>query len=710
VSMNAPADPVLPPGGTNLPEPPGALIGRTRELRELATNIAAHRLTTITGIGGGGKTRIAIEAAARALHHFEDGVWFVDFSAIASELVVAPAVSALFDRTREGTAQEVVDAIGRKHALLVLDNCETMLPTIADLTTEILRFCPRAHILATSREPLGVHDEVLYQIQPLAPDDAIELFVSRLRDANPAFALDIPSARLAESICRRLDGIPLALELAAPRAAAVGLERLEADLERHPTMNSVVAWSCALLSEHEARVFRRLAVFNGGFRMDAAIDVCWDPEMPQHEVAKIIERLVRKSLVVVDSAANSRMRMLETIREYARRQLAGRDELAELRGRHAQWALAFAHSAARENGHQWGRPWLSLMTAELDNYRAALAWSLGERADVDVGAQLTAALLSFFHDVAPAEGTRWALRARQELAERNDPGTEAEICYRLASMRQAPAPQLREAAERAVEIYRELHDRAGSAKALRTLAQTIGWYFREERAYADELACRAIAIARTLDDPIELLSALRVRGLTIDISDFPAKRAALEEALALAREHRMDRILGSTLTWISELEFSAGDRRRAYEYGREAIRVAEASGSRELYATAVLNFASYAAAAGEFDNARDAALRGLRVARSTRQDSAVTYSIQALAIVAAGNGDLARAARLIGFCDARDGIIHPPRQADQSEDIMHRALLMKLRRDLGSATYEELALEGRELVEDDAVEEAIAVC
>lgn len=709
VSMNPPAERILPSGGTNLPEPPTKLIGRVRDLRDLAVRIPQHRLTTITGIGGGGKTRVAIEAASHALPHFEDGVWFVDFSAVASETLVASAVSALFAGTHDGTAQELLGAIGRKHALLVLDNCETMLHAVATLAADILQVCPRMHILATSREPLGVDGEVLVPLAPLAPHDAVELFVARLRDASPGFALDAERSALAESICRRLDGIPLALELAAPRAAAVGLERLENDLERHPTIRSVIAWSCALLSDHEARVFRRLAIFTGGFRTDAAVDVCWDAEVSQSDIAGILERLARKSFIVVDVSANARMRMLETIREYALEQLATHDELDDVRRRHAEWALVFARDE-RNGGTPPGRSWLALMTAELDNFRAAIAWALIDGADVNLGYRLTAALMTFLHDVAPAEGTRWALRARGVLREQSDPAFEAEICFKLASMRSAPAPQLRDAAERAVEIYRASGDRAGLGKSLRTLAQTIGWYFRSERALADELACEAIDIARSVGDPLELVVALRVRGLTIDISDFPAKRAALEEALALARQHRMDRLLGTTLTWISELEFSAGQRRRAYEYGSEALHLAEASGSRELYATAVLNFASYAAAVGEFDNARDAALRGLRVGRSSAQDSAITYSLQALAIVAASRGELERAARLIGFCDARDGVLHPPRQADQSEDIMHRALLMKLRRDLGNVRFEEFAEAGRALVEDKAVEEAVAAC
>ena len=709
VSTSVPAERVLPAGGSNLPEPPNALIGRARELRELAVRIAQQQLLTITGIGGAGKTRLAIEAASRALPHFEDGAWFVDFSAVADSTLVPSAVSALFDRARNGSVQELVTAIGHKHVLLVFDNCEHLLQPVAELAQEIVAACPRVHILATSRVPLSVESELLMPVQPLAIDDAVELFIERLRDADRSFTRDAAASDRAASICRRLDGIPLALELAAPRAASVGLARLEADLEPHPTMNSIVAWSCALLSDEEARIFRRLGIFAGGFRVDAAIEVCWDAQIDPAGVAAILERLQRNSLVTADSAdARARLRLLETIRAYALERLTEHVEFADLRRRHAQWVLSFSRNASRKEIRRSARTMLALMSPEIDNFRAAVAWSLYDRGEVPLGCAIVALLLPFMHEFAPGEGTRWGVHALELLPPGTDPQIEGELCYGLAAMRQLPAQQVRAYAERAVQIFRGLGNDVRLSRSLRVLAQIIGWYFRAQRELADRLAIESIELARrSCDDPAELVAALRTRGLTIDISDFPAKRAVLEEALALARKHGLDRVIGGTLTWISEMEFSAGDHRRAYEYGREAVQVAESSGSRELYATAILNFAFYAAAAGEFEQAREAAINGLRTARATWQHAQTTYAVQALALVAAGHRDYTRAARLIGFCDARDGTLHAPRQADQSEDLTHRALLAQLRQELGEEPYEHHAEAGRALSEEEAAEEAL---
>jgi hypothetical protein len=260
-----------------------------------------------------------------------------------------------------------------------------------------------------------------------------------------------------------------------------------------------------------------------------------------------------------------------------------------------------------------------------------------------------------------------------------------------------------------VRLHRELGDERGLAEALRGLAQNIGWYFRQDRALADGLACESIAIARTLDDPLQLAMSLRTRGLTIDISDFPQKRAVLEESLALMRAHGNDRWVGSILTWISELEFSAGDEARALEYGLEAVAFGESSGSKELYSGANANLAQYAAASGDWETARAAAAEALRVTRATPEAEHTTFAIQALALVAGGVGKSETAARLVGFCDARVGVVHPPRQADQSDDILYRRLMQRLRETLDPVVLERAMRAGAAMSKDEALALALSV-
>jgi tetratricopeptide (TPR) repeat protein len=268
---------------------------------------------------------------------------------------------------------------------------------------------------------------------------------------------------------------------------------------------------------------------------------------------------------------------------------------------------------------------------------------------------------------------------------------------------------LRAAGERAIEISRETGDRHGLAESLRGTAQIIGWYFREDRELADLMARESIEVARELDDPIQLSISLRTRGLTIDISDFAAKRAVLHEALALIRAHGNDRQIGSTLTWLSDLESSAGDWERAIEFGREAVSFAERSGSNELLATTAYNLATYACALGDVDTARRAALQAIRVARKTRHYEALTFAVQVFAALAADLGDDERAARLLGWCDSRCGVVHPQRQADQSEDMLYRRLCATLLDRLGEEAFARARNAGSNLNEEEAVNYAAEI-
>jgi tetratricopeptide (TPR) repeat protein len=284
-----------------------------------------------------------------------------------------------------------------------------------------------------------------------------------------------------------------------------------------------------------------------------------------------------------------------------------------------------------------------------------------------------------------------------------DPPTEARLNRGLVSgSRNLPASVMRAAGERAVEIYRGLADRTELAEALRGLAQLIGWYFRDERELADALACESIEIARGLDDPVQLALSLRTRGLTIDISDIPQKRAVLEESLALLRRHGNDRQMASMLTWISDFEFSAGDWPQALAYGREAVSYAESSGSNQIYATAMCNLSTYAGAIGEWETARNAIAASIASCRKTRQQEYISFSVQAASAVAAGNGRPEDAARLIGWCDVRVDVLHAGRQADQSEEITHRKLTADLRERLGTDELARLMSEGAMMNEDEA--------
>jgi len=739
-SDTEPAQAITGATANNLPLQNTRLIGRKAEITDLKTQLHHHRIVSVVGGGGTGKTRVALHVAVELLEMFPDGVWFVDYSALSDPTLVAATtgdvLGARVSPRGDGNAT-LARAIGARRVLLVLDNCEQVVTAVAQSAAALLRLCPNVSLLTTSREPLGIAGEDVYRLPLLAlPDDsdgieaavaiaydAVALFAERAKAADRAFVLTDENAPAVIEICRRLDGIALAIELAAARLTTMGpaeLARLlrehfalltgsdHAALPRRQTMRALIDWSHDLLDERERIVFRRLAIFAGGWRLDAASDVCTGDGVAAGEVFDVLAGLIRKSLVISDvGSGESRYRLLDSTRFYAREKLIASMEDKALARRHAEHFLRTAQMADAAFRTSISRDWLATRERDIDNVRAALHWALTSGNDVKLGAALVASLSFFLMEVHHGEGVRWIDAALAALEPGKDPQIEARLQLAVVSAPSHPAAQLRAAGERAVELYRALGDRLGLAEALRCLGQILGWYFRDERAAADAMACESIEIARSLRDPLQIAMSLRTRGLTIDIADFPQKRAVLEESLALLKSHGNDRHIGSVLTWLSDLEFSAGDEPRAYAYGREAIRYADASGSHSLRINALANLALYAAAAGDRDVCHRAAKTSIALWRETGNEDNLTSTIQALAIECTSARHFERAARLLGFCDAHSGVIHTPRQADQSEDILYRRAMEMLRAKFDPLTLRRIMAIGALMTDEMAIAEAL---
>jgi len=731
----------VPP--SNLPIALTRLVGRRAEIVDVRDLVEQSRLVTIMGFGGTGKTRVALQVATELVERYPDGVWIVDLATLTDGTLVAPTIGSVFGASipTDGTALDaLVHALHAKHALLVIDNCEHLVAAAAAAVAALLRGCPSLSILTTSREALDLSGETIYRLPllslparpaDLAADeavraDAVALFVERARAANRRFALTDENAPLVAEIVHRLDGIALAIELAAARLGAMGLEALSerlderfriltggdrAALPRQQTMRATIDWSHDLLTETEQSLFRRLSVFAGTFSSEAVAAVCSDEQIPAADTFDLLISLVRKSLIVADTeGAEDRYLLLESMRHYARERLVQAGEYDVLADRQAAYALQLATELDARYQSTPSRTWYAAAEQHVPNFRAALDWTLGTRTDVVCGARLVGALASLFADLSAAEGVRWLLQALSALPPDSEPRVEALLWARLARANSiVPALQLRDAAERAVALYRTIDEPDGLAHALRTLAQVIGWYFREERELADALALESIEIARSVGDALLIADCLKTRGLTIDLADVEQKRAVLEESLALFKMFGNDRQIASALTWISDFEFSVGEEGRALDYGRDAMRYARAAGAPGIQDVAAGNLATYAVNAGDWETGRRAAVESLRIAAATRSLAGFTWAIQALAFVSAGTGDVHRAAQLIGFCDARAGTVHVPRQADQCEDITYRRLVPILEGALGSDELRREMNVGALLDEDAAMREALLV-
>jgi diguanylate cyclase (GGDEF)-like protein len=713
---------------TNLPLQLTPLVGRRDEVAAILSGIRANRLLTIVGPGGTGKTRAALQAANEALGDAAGGVWFVDLSPLRDGALVAGTIGELFDLwlpMGDAAVPALAAALANRDLLIVLDNCEHVLDGVAATAAALLHGCPRVRLLATSREPLELGGEYRYRLPLLDAEDAAALFVERARAVKPDMAFDSTSDALVTEICRRLDGIALAIELAASRVAMVSLGEIASQLHerfgllaggdrsalpRQQTMRATLDWSFGLLDAAETIVFRRAAIFVGSFTAEAAMTVCADDEIDATDVFAALSQLVRKSLLIEDPASGeNRYRFLDTMLAYARERLALAGERAALARRHAEWVNDAARAGERLARRMSSLEWVAQRRPDLDNDRAALTWALGPNGDALLGASIAGALVPLFVDVAAAEGTDWSLRALEALGEDPPPDLAAMLCTALSrSNARFNAVTMRAYGERAVAYARESGEPMLLSRALTALAQIVGGYQREDREFADACAVEAIELARAHGDAVDIALALRTRGLTSDLADIVSKRAVLEESLQLLRVHGSSREVASGLTWLSELEFSVGDHERAYVLGRDARRAAEAAGNTSLLLLTIVNLAYYALAANDVEAARIAAEEGLRMARELRDPTQFTNALQALACASAAAGNAVNAARLLGFCDARYGPLHSPRQADQCEDMMYRRFSAKLRLEMGEAAFARALAEGGALSEGEAVAAALS--
>jgi predicted ATPase len=448
----------LPPP-TNVPAPMSDLVGREARLLDVADLVAAHRLVTLVGIGGVGKTRLGLELGRRLLPKFADGVWLVELGPLSGSEFVLPTIASVLGLAEAGSAtpERLAEALAPKDLLLLLDNCEHVIDAAAQMAEALLRATPTMRVIATSREPLRVEGEWIYPIPPLAvppeasPDSedllqygAVRLFVERARAADPDFSPGERAVAVIAAICRRLDGIPLAIELAAPRVAALGIEELAARLNdrfdlltrgsrtalpRQRTLRATLDWSYDLLSEVERLVLRRLSVFAGGFTLDAASTVAASVEITPSGVVDCIGNLVEKSLVAADVVGPAaRCRLLETTRAYATEKLSESGEFNPVARRHAGFYRDLFERAETEWERRSTAEMLDIYARDIDNLRAALNWAFSPTGDSSVGVALTIAVVPLWFTLSLMDECRGLVeRALSSLAPGADARHEMEL-------------------------------------------------------------------------------------------------------------------------------------------------------------------------------------------------------------------------------------------------------------------------------------------
>ena len=728
----------------NLPSQGTSFVGRADELAELRSLVSGRaRLVTIAGPGGIGKSRLAVQVAAEALDGDGDGVWLVELAPVADpELVARTAAAVLGVREQPGRLilDTLVEAVGDRYLLLVLDNAEHVLGAVAKLTDAVLRCCPRACLLVTSREPLGISGEHVFRVPPLAvpPADlaapgrlaafeSVQLFAERAAMHRQGFALDQANAAAVAAVCVRLDGIPLAIELAAARLGSLSVPEISARLDhrfrlltggsrtalpRHQALRALIDWSYDLLNPGEQLVLDRLSVFAGGWTLAAAEAVTSGGGTGEWLVLDHLGALVGKSLVQAEEIDGStRYRLLETVRQYAGERLALRagPELDETRAAHRDYYLALVETAGQHLRGPDEAAWLDRLEVEFDNIRAALAFSIADPDGAEPGLRLAAGLRWFCH--LRGHGGE-VLEALGVLLDRPDarPPTRARAqalnarCHLLNhfSDDDSAIPAL---AGEAITIGRDLGDAAVTADAL---AQAC-WFMLERGDLSAALAQidEAVALARTTGDPRLMADLLGRRAVFKgEAGDLDAARADNQEGLTLSRAAGDNYRLAITLANLGIYELAAGELGPARTHLREASTIADNLGYRNMSVGLRQNLGMVELTDGNPRDARRLFLNGLDAARTTGVRSAYFHSaLLGLALAIGADGDPAVAATLHGVADEhyeRAGRVFETTEAGL-RDRDHA----RLRATLSDAAFEVAYRHGRSLSEADAI--ALAV-
>jgi len=627
----------------NLPRQLTTFIGREREIAEAKRLLAETHLLTITGPGGSGKTRLSLEIGARLLSEYPDGVWLVEFAHLADPARV-PQVLATALSVREEADRPLlvtlVDHLRPKRVLLLLDNCEHLIDACAGLADTLLRGCPEVKILPSSREALGLTGEVVFRVPPLSlPDsrlvpalerlaeyEAVRLFVDRAIAVKPDFTLTDDTAAAVVQICRRLDGIPLAIELAAARVRTLSVQQITAHLDerfrlltggsrtalpRHQTLRGLIDWSYGLLSEAERELFRRVSVFVGGWTLEASVAVCAGVDVDRYDIVELLGRLVDKSLCLIDGeGSDPRYRLLETIRQYGFEKLAETSEGQVVRARHRDFYLGFAEDAEPRLQGPEQVAWLQRLEADHDNLRAALRWSLD--CDETEAALRLGSALSLFWDTHGyvREGREWLdellAHARERptstVTARRALGKVLDAASRTRA-RWSEFPQATEFLTQGLAVWRELGDKRGIAEALNNLA--VGATQSGDRVRARVLVAESLALFRELSDKRGTAHALNnLAEILRSDGDLPGARALFEESVPLFEAIEERRGLSHALDNLGGILTAQGDYGPAEALYSRSRRLAEELGDNHAVATALRSLGGVAHHRGDHERAR----------------------------------------------------------------------------------------------------------
>jgi len=745
----------------NLPAQMTTFIGRENEMDEIKEALRSHRLVTLIGSGGAGKSRLSLQVGMDSLNQFADGVWLVELAPVTDPSLVPHTLLATLNLREDSLRSDtdiLVDHLRSKTILLLLDNCEHLVEACAQIAGTLLRACPQLHILASSRESLGIEGEVTYRVpslQTLNPAalpslaemqtvDSIRLFLERAATAKMGFTLTKDNASSIAQICFRLDGIPLAIELAASRVKVLSPEQIAARLDdrfrlltggsrtalpRQQTLRAMIDWSYSLLSEQEKTLFRRLAVFVGGWTLEAAESICGEAENPAHlttedrnvrgdesDILDLMTRLVDKSLVLTEEVDDEiRYHRLETIRQYSRDKLFETDEVETIRDRHLYYFVQFAERADEnlKSGNQV--VWQKHVSFEQDNLRAALEWSINKNPDYAL--RIVGSINLFWTAGGySAEGFRWTQKALQEVEKTSLPDGVSNEDRQVARAKAlcgltrlylslGDNANAKRAAEESVALYRQSDDRRGLSFALIILAYPLE--FLGEREQAEAVLQESYSIAREEADIYLLCRSLnRLAHVIIDLyHDLNLAQHYVDESYQMAKEAG----LRSQEAQAAEILGLIASQRKDYDNARlhfkESARVYEEIGSMFNVILEKTNLAHLERGLGNYAAALEGYRETILAFRGIGQTGAVAHQLECFGFIALAQAEHERALQLFAAAESLRQKAGTPMTPD--EQTYFDEQLSALRHTVDSVHYNQAWSQGHALSLDQAIELAV---
>jgi predicted ATPase/class 3 adenylate cyclase len=714
----------------NLPVQLTSFIGRKKEVGQIKKQLEKHPLVTLTGSGGVGKTRLSIQVALELLEAYPNGVWLVELAPLTDPALVTQTVCTVLNVSPQGSLpawNALTDYLKPKKILLIVDNCEHLIDTCSQFCDSLLHSCPDLRIIASSREALGIEGESAYHVPSLSlPDpkrgwaaiqesEAVKLFLERATTVLPEFELTESNAAAIAQICQRLDGIALAIELAASRLKILRVEQIASRLDdafrlltggsrtalpRQQTLRALIDWSYNLLSEEERAALRKLSVFMGGWTLEAAEAICAHPNM-----LDLLTHLVDKSLVAVDREHGDELRyyLLETIRQYAREKLAESGETAPIRDRHSSHFLALAERAEPEVHEAEQRLWLDRLEAELDNFRVALEWSL-ERGETgaESATRMASSLWWFWFIRGYPEERQWMERALHTSHVSAHPVIRAKLLSRLPWVHFFDEAY----ASEALALGRTLERAGQGSVALALLGKSAWAFYRADYAEAKSLAEESLRLFRELNDRWAICETLGWLGIAlISLEEYQQAVAYLEESLKLAEGAGDGNEIGFALWQLGRVAMARGDYSQAMNLMTEALAVYKMLKLHGGIHFLLSDLGKAAVKKGDYEQALSYYKEGLAVHLQWGSERSIAESLEQLATVAMMHQHSEHAARLLGAAETlrqSSGFALFPYQHAEYE-----LTFALLREQLDEATCQSRWAEGRLMRMDEAVAYAL---